>query len=172
MRCHLGPLLAARQPLLDVLAPLGLMPSGWGHQQLRGAAKATKKKAAPAAKGKKGQAAPAKKSKQRMETKPFDDKDPLLQKVIAMLVPPAAEPPARSRAEQQELVARVKEFSRARMQQHAAWQRDLGTKLALKRAAIQALPPKLRAAALREDRSPFPLTRHFLYDVPPDGYRD
>ncbi|WIA32126.1 hypothetical protein OEZ86_002976 [Tetradesmus obliquus] len=144
------------------------------HQQARGAKAAAKKKAAPAkGKNQKGPQA-AKKQKQRMDSKPFDEKDPLNQKVISMLVPPAAaQPPApRSAEQQQEMVARAKQYSRQKMQEHAQWQEDLCMKLKLKKAALQALPPELRAAALQEDLTPFPLTRHFLYDTPPDSYRD
>ncbi|KAF6254696.1 hypothetical protein COO60DRAFT_1539281 [Scenedesmus sp. NREL 46B-D3] len=163
-------------PAMEALAPSfltsGFLPAQ--HQQARGAKAAAKKKAASAkGKGQKGKQL-VKKQKQRMESKPFDDKDPLMQKVIAMLVPPAAaqQPAPRSDEQQQELVARAKQYSRQKMQEHALWQADLGMKLKLKKSALQALPPELRAAALQEDLTPFPLTRHFLYDTPPDSYRD
>lgn len=162
-------------PALEALTP-SFLSSGSSlparQQQARGAA--AKKKAAPVkGKGQKGQQ-PARKQKQRMDTKPFDDKDPLMQKVIAMLVPPAAaQPPAsRSEEQQQELVARAKQYSRLKMQEHMQWQADLKMKLQLKKAALRALPPELREAAMQEDLTPFPLTRHFLYDTPPDTYRD
>lgn len=144
-------------------------------QQQRGAA--TKKagggkKAQPNVKGgRKGGAAAPKKQKQKMEAKAFDEKDPLLQKLVAMLVP-AAEPQPRSAADQTELVARAREFSRLRMAEHKAWKADLNARLALKKSALAALPPDLRAAAAQEDLAPFPLTRHYLYDAPPDAYKE
>jgi hypothetical protein len=162
-------------PALEALLPSFTSSIGPAqHQQARGAKAAAKKKAAPAkGKDKKGKQ-PVKKQKQRMESKPFDAKDPLMQKVIAMLLPPAAaqQPAPRTEEQQQELVERAKQYSRQKMQEHAEWQADLGMKLKLKKAALQALPPGLRAAALQEDLTPFPLTRHFLYDTPPDSYRD
>jgi hypothetical protein len=163
-------------PALEALVPCFLTRSSAlaQHQQARGAKAAAKKKTAQTkGKDKKGKQ-PVKKQKQRMESNPFDEKDPLMQKVIGMLVPPtAAQPPApRTEEQQQELVARAKQYSRQKMQEHAQWQADLGMKLKLKKAALQVLPPELRAAALQEDLTPFPLTRHFLYDTPPDSYRD
>lgn len=167
-----------RQQLFPVGALDGVVHVLFNVQQTRGAKAAAKKKAQPTkGKGQKGKQQPAKKQKQKLESKPFDEKDPLMQKVIAMLVPPtaaaAAEQPDRTlQQQQQELVARVKQFSRLKMQAHAQWQQDMCTKLRLKKAALQALPPELRAAALKEDLTPFPLTRHFLYDTVPDSYRD
>ncbi|KAF8071146.1 RH1 [Scenedesmus sp. PABB004] len=157
----------------EALAPALL--AGPLCQPARGAKAAAKKKGAAPAKGGKGKAAggAGKKSKQRMESRPFDEKDPLMQKVIAMLVPPAeAPPPPRTPAQQAEVVSRAKEFSRLRMREHAAWVADVAGKIRLKRAALQALPPALRDAAQQEDLAPFPLTRHFLYDTPPEAYRD
>eukprot|EP00882_Tetradesmus_deserticola_P013001 GHRQ01013785.1.p1 GENE.GHRQ01013785.1~~GHRQ01013785.1.p1 ORF type:complete len:174 (+),score=62.29 GHRQ01013785.1:78-599(+) len=161
-------------PALEAFVPSFLTSGGLPAQQARGAKAAAKKKAAPV-KGKNQKGKPVvKKQKQRMESKPFDEKSPLMQKVIAMLVPPSAAQQAAPRSEEQqlELVARAKQYSRQKMQEHAQWQADLGMKLKLKKAALQALPPELRAAALQEDLTPFPLTRHFLYDTPPDSYRD
>eukprot|EP00775_Hariotina_reticulata_P012954 gene12954-13083_t len=148
--------------------------TGYNLQPCRGAAKKAAKKTTAAAKGKgkKGQQGPVKKTKQRMESKPFNDKDPLMQKVVAMLVPPTQAPEQHTRRQQVELEARSKEYSRLKMHQHRAWQHDLTVKLRLKQAAIQALPPALRAAALQEDLTPFPLTRHYLYDHPPDSYKE
>jgi hypothetical protein len=153
------------------MAPLPGVSAVYSLQPCRGAAKKAGKKTTAAAKGK-GKKGPVKATKQRMESKPFNDKDPLMQKVVAMLVPPVQHPQQPSRRQQAELEARSKEYSRLKMHEHRAWQHDLTVKLRLKKAAIQALPPALRAAALQEDLTPFPLTRHFLYDQPPDGYKE
>lgn len=129
------------------------------------------------AKGKKGAPTTSKKSRMRMESKPFNDKDPLNQRLIAMLAPAATGRPAGAAAaapaeEDAEAQQRLKEFTRQRMREYVAWRRDLHNKLRLKQAALAALPPELRAAAAEEDTTPFPLTRHFLYDSPPEAYRD
>ncbi|KAI8464508.1 MAG: hypothetical protein J3K34DRAFT_526138 [Monoraphidium minutum] len=145
------------------------------QQQLRGyaAAKAKgKQQQKGGAKGKKGAPAPKKKVKARLETKPFDDKDPLLQRVVSMLVPQER---ASQLAESPEAAAaaavRAKAYSAAKMAEHKAWRSDLASKLALKRAALAALPPALRASAAVEDLEPLPLTRHALYETPPEAYR-
>jgi len=141
-----------------------------GKQQQKGGAK----KGAAAASSKK-------KGKQRIEAKPFNDKDPLLQRVISMLVPQdsaaatqqqqaafkAAQTPESLAAAR----ARAKEYSRRKMLEHHAWRTDLHAKLQLKAAAVAALPAGLREAAMVEDLEPFPLTRHALYETPPEGYR-
>jgi hypothetical protein len=141
-------------------------------QQVRGA----KKKAAAPAKGKaaKGKAAaPSKKGKARLDSTPMDEKDPVLQRVISLLAPqPRAPLEPMSPEAAAAARARAKDYSRRRMEEHIAWRRDLVEKLRLKQAALAALPRDLRAAADVEDLTPFPLTRHFLYDTPPEAYRD
>lgn len=158
-------------PLVDKLQ---LAPTSNNYlQQYRGAkAQAKKKNTAQKGKQLKGKQQGAKKQKQKLETKPFDEKNPLNQKVIAMLIPPAAEPVQRTHQVQAEMVQRAKEFSRQQMKAHLDWMTDMKVKLQLKNAALQALPPGLRAAAKQEDLRPFPLTRHYLYDSPPEAYRD
>lgn len=156
-----GPVAAAQGQLLG---------SSGSHQlqQQRGAAA---KKKAPAGKGaKKGQQQPAKKSKQKMDSKPFDEKDPLMQKLVAMLVP-AKEPQKLTPLQQQAARDAFSAFRQQHNRQHAVWAADMREKLALKAAALKALPPDLRKAASEEDHTPFPLTRHFLYDSPPDSYK-
>jgi hypothetical protein len=151
-------------------------PQSWPSQlqQARGfaAAKAKGKQAAKG--GKKGAAAPKKKAKQRLETKPFNDKDPLLQRVVSLLVPQARAPAAAVEAPEAaaDACARAKAYSGAKMRAHRAWRAGLHEKLQLKRAALAALPPALRGSAAEEDLEPFPLTRHALYETAPSGYRD
>jgi hypothetical protein len=62
---------------------------------------------------------------------------------------------------------RAKEYSRLKMKQHREWQTDLTAKLKLKLAAIEALPPNLRAAALVPDLEPFPSNRQIWTETPP-----
>jgi hypothetical protein len=147
---------------------LGSSSSNYQLQQQRGAA--AKKKTQAAGKGaKKGQQQPAKKQKQKMESRPFNDKDPLVQKLIAMLVP--AEQPQEMPRQQRAAAAAANALRLHHNKRHQGWAADLRVKLGLKKAALSALPPDLRAAAAQEDVTPFPLTRHFLYDSPPDAYK-
>lgn len=62
---------------------------------------------------------------------------------------------------------RSKRYSRLRMREHRAWQRDLSTKLQLKQAALEALPEHLRAAALLPDDERFPRNRNIWRETPP-----
>lgn len=72
-----------------------------------------------------------------------------------------------------ELARRSKEFARLKMDEHRAWQTALNIKLRLKLAAIEALPPDLKEAALVEDMSPFPVDRPVFTLTPPKaGYAE
>jgi hypothetical protein len=166
-----GGLLSSSSPLAAAQGPV-LLGSGSSHQlqQQRGAA-AKKKTPAAGKAAKKGTQATAKKQKQKMDTKPFDDKDPLMQKLVAMLVP-AREQQLYSPQQQRAVRAAGRELRLQHNARHQAWAADMRTKLALKTAALKALPPDLRKAAAEEDLAPFPLTRHFLYDSPPDAYKE
>eukprot|EP00955_Chlamydomonas_euryale_P083811 363892-Chlamydomonas_euryale.AAC.5 len=53
----------------------------------------------------------------------------------------------------------------------AAWRDDMWGKHALQRAALRALPQRLRAAAEAPDLAPFPLDRQLLFQTPPEAYR-
>jgi hypothetical protein len=149
-----------------------LLGSSTSHQlqQQRGATTKKQKAAANKKTPKKGQQLTGKKIKQKMDSKPFDEKDPLMQKLIAMLVP--AQEQQQYTSEQIEVLkAAGKAARQEHNRQHQAWSADMHVKLRLKLAALKALPPHLRAAAEEEDLTPFPLTRHFLYDSPPDAYK-
>jgi len=70
--------------------------------------------------------------------------------------------------EKAENARRAKEYSRLKMAEHRAWQQDLRTKLALKQAAIAALPEELRADCLTFDVSECPpLNRNIFTHTPP-----
>lgn len=80
------------------------------------------------------------------------------------------EPPKKvslSPEELEDAARRAKEYSRLKMREHRLWQADLTTKLKLKRAAIDALPPALKAAALEPDTEPFPVNRLMWTTTPP-----
>ena len=63
---------------------------------------------------------------------------------------------------------RAKEYSREKMREHRAWQRQFMTKVKLRDAAIEALPTEvLRAAARAPDLSPFPSHRQVWMETPP-----
>jgi hypothetical protein len=166
----LAPAIADVGPSATAAAAQGqlLGSSSYQLQQQRGAA--AKKKTPAAGKGaKKGQQQSAKKQKQKMESRPFDEKDPLMQKLIAMLVP--AEQPQDLPRQQRAAAAAANAIRLHHNKRHQVWAADMRVKLGLKTAALSALPPDLRAAAEQEDLTPFPLTRHFLYDSPPDAYK-
>lgn len=61
---------------------------------------------------------------------------------------------------------RSKEYSRLKMRQHRAWQAGLSAKLKLKQAALEALPPHLRAEAAKPDLALFPLNRQIWRETP------
>ena len=106
-----------------------------------------------------------------MATKPFDEKHPLNQRLVAMLLPPR--PEARQEetdAQRADAEARERAYARARRREFNAWRRRLSDQLSLKKAALAALPGALRVEALREDLVPFPLARNALFDAPPSAY--
>jgi hypothetical protein len=112
------------------------------------------------------------KKPRRVESVPFPDKDPHMQRIISMLAPQTRSPlQAVSVEEAAAIAAKAKAYSRMKMQAHHAWMNDINTKIKLKRAAIAALPPDLQEAAKQEDVTPFPLTRHYYYQTPPEAYR-
>jgi hypothetical protein len=114
-----------------------------------------------------------KKAKLRIESVPFNDKDPHLMRIINMLTPVTARTaPSSSTGSDPQLSARAREYGWRCRREHLERLTDLGTKLYLKRAALQSLPRKLRAMAMVEDLRPFPLTRNFLYATPPTAYTE
>ena len=77
-------------------------------------------------------------------------------------------PPPLSPEEKEENARRAKEYSRLKMVEHRAWQKDLQTKLNLKMAAIAALPEELRADCLTFHISEAPpLNRNIFTLTPP-----
>lgn len=65
----------------------------------------------------------------------------------------------------------AKEYSRVLMRKHRARQAAETNLLSLKKEAIEALPEKLKEAALVPDLSPFPVNRFMATLTPPiEGY--
>ncbi|GAB4821890.1 hypothetical protein N2152v2_008936 [Parachlorella kessleri] len=90
-----------------------------------------------------------------------------MQKLLKALEPREEEEVQMTPEDLAEAERRAKEYSRRKMAEHRAWQRDLTTKLRLKEAAIAALPPELQAAAREPDYTPFPPNRQMFTDTPP-----
>lgn len=68
---------------------------------------------------------------------------------------------------------RAKEYSREKMREHRAWQKQFMTKVKLRDAAIEALPTEaLRAAARTPDLTPFPSHRQVWMETPPHEQGD
>jgi len=108
----------------------------------------------------------------RIASKPFDEKHPLNQRLVAMLLPPRPRPLEESEQQRLEAAERERRYALMRRREFNAWRGDLSQKLALKRAALAALPDALRVEALREDLAPFPLARNALFDAPPSAYME
>lgn len=175
-QCCSGGRLAARGLLqqLCTLWPSQLAPATTVGSTRGLAAKAKGKGAGRnAPKGKNVKQQGGKKAKLRIESVPFNDKDPHLMRIINMLTPAAARAaPSSSAGSDPQLSARAREYGWRCRREHLERMTDLGTKLHLKRAALQSLPRKLRAMAMVEDLRPFPLTRNFLYATPPTAYTE
>jgi hypothetical protein len=63
---------------------------------------------------------------------------------------------------------KAKEYSRQKMREHRAWQKDFMRKVKLRDEAIAALPTEgLRAAALKPDLTIFPAQRQVFVETPP-----
>jgi hypothetical protein len=103
------------------------------------------------------------------KSKPVDygSSDDKLQIMLRALESQTVEPLDLTPEEREEAARRAKEYSSRKMRQHREWQADLSMKLKLKQAAIAALPPDLRAAAMVPDLEPFPLNRWIWTETPP-----
>ena len=170
LRCL--PLLASSQSLLAVNS-WRLCTSCIQWQAEAGYAAKTKAKSKQQQQQQQSKKSAQSKKPRRVESVPFPDKDPHMQRIISMLAPQIRSPPQAASEEQAaDIAAKAKTYSRLKMKQHHAWMNDIDTKIKLKRAAIAALPLELQEAAKQEDTTPFPLTRHYLYHTPPEAYRD
>ncbi|KAG1661082.1 hypothetical protein FOA52_004544 [Chlamydomonas sp. UWO 241] len=99
---------------------------------------------------------------------------PKLQRIVDLLLPPArqGEPPGLpTRDNAIEFARREAVAAAAAARRQSTWEADMWEKHTLQRAALRALPPHLRAAALAPDVSPFPPDRQMLYQTPPEAYR-
>ena len=138
------------------------------------ATKATSKK-----KSSKSKAAQGKRGKGRYgtgELKKNPKMDAALDKFAKILVkaaePANIKPEKLTREQLQEYEEKAKEYSRNKMRQHRAIQKELNDKIRLKAAACNALPEGfLREHAWMEDRTLFSPKRRMLMNSPPiEGY--
>ena len=102
---------------------------------------------------------------------PFNDKDTFTQRVISFLLPAAEERAlVESEAEKAAGRARWLEYDRHCLQEHMAWQATISGRLALRMAALRALPPELQEHARQPDLTPLPPARNVYFDAPPTAY--
>ena len=110
----------------------------------------------------------AKASKSQKAQKPSEERgDPCMSKWLSILQPSPDTPAKLSPEELQIAAARAQEYSRRKMAAHRLNQQDLVNKIALKQAALAALPPELHTEASREEWVQFPLNRQPPYLTPP-----
>ncbi|PNH01972.1 hypothetical protein TSOC_012092 [Tetrabaena socialis] len=93
---------------------------------------------------------------------------PHLQPLVALLSSPARTELPLSPGEQ----ARADAYRSQQTAEYHAWIKDMTIKHKLQRAALQALPERLRVLAAQPDHTPFPPNRKYYYDTPPESYRD
>lgn len=101
--------------------------------------------------------------------KDMEEGNPRLKAVLDMLTPPELKelpPPSK------EDKAREAKYHRLRVSEGHAWNRDMAMKHRLQQAALRALPKHLREKAMQPDLTPFPPNRKYLFDTPPEAYRD
>ncbi len=110
----------------------------------------------------------AKANKSQKTQKPNEERaDSRLSKWLAVLQPGPVQPASFSESELQARTARAQEYSRRKMAVHRLNQQDLVNKIALKQAALAALPSDLHAEASREEWVEFPMNRQRPYMTPP-----
>ncbi|KAG2499122.1 hypothetical protein HYH03_002705 [Edaphochlamys debaryana] len=97
-----------------------------------------------------------------------DESNPRLSPVVTLLSPP----PRQAVPLTPEQQAAVAEHEATTFAEHQAWVRDMAVKFQLQKAALHALPEPLRQMATQPDTSPLPLNRKYLFDTPPEAYRD
>ena len=159
--------LGAATPWRDPMA-WETVASSWTSTQVRHMAKAAKKKQPVK---KKAQGAPKAEVNPRMKAAVDQYKDILFGAVPRLTKEQMAE--NISEEELKEFQLRAAEYSRKKMAQHRAFQKDINDKIRHKRAAIAALPPGyLRDHAETPDNALFPLKRRLPgWDTPAiEGY--
>jgi len=98
-------------------------------------------------------------------------RDKRFQTLMKTLTPAEIPDVQRTPEELAEAKQRFKLYSRNKMAEHRAWQKDISRKIELVQLALAALPPHLRAAAEQIDNTPFPANRLVPTTTPPiKGY--
>uniref|UniRef100_A0A061QYZ7 Large ribosomal subunit protein mL40 n=1 Tax=Tetraselmis sp. GSL018 TaxID=582737 RepID=A0A061QYZ7_9CHLO len=96
-----------------------------------------------------------------------------LQTLFKALIPEEIPKTELSVEELEEYKRIAKNFSRMKMKQHREWQQRMTTKIKLKLAAIEALPPELQEHARTPDYADFPPERWIPTHTPPiEGYSE
>lgn len=158
----------ALAPLSSSNATLYLLSRGYAAK-----APASKGKAGGAKGGTKGGAKAAPKGAKTPKGKAGGDAvGAQALKLIGILSPQEAQPLFTTRNQLAVAEQRAKDYARLKLKEHGTWQADLQAKTRLRRAALEALPAELRAAAEKEDLEPFPTDRNMYYATPPEAYRD
>ncbi len=93
--------------------------------------------------------------------------DARMAKWLSVLQTSPVQPANFSEDEISQRASQAQEYSRRKMAAHRIHQKDLVDKLALKRAALEALPPELRAEASQDIWVQFPMNRQRPYTSPP-----
>ena len=110
----------------------------------------------------------AKSSKGQKAQKSGEERvDARMSKCLSVLQPRTTRPASHTEEELLQGASRAQEYSRRKMQAHRTHQQDLVNKIVLKKAALEALPPALRAEASREVWVQFPMNRQRPYLTPP-----
>jgi len=147
------------------------------QQQRKGYAKAAKKGSQSKSKASQGRRSKSK-SGGMGEIKRDPKLDAALDKYMNLLVkavePTEIKPQKLTQAQLEEYEAKAKEYSRKKMEQHRAMQKDLNDKIRLKAAACNALPEGfLREHAWTEDRTLFSPKRRMPVATPSiQGYAE
>ena len=148
------------------------------QQQRKGYAKAAKKGSQSKSKASQGRRSKSKSGGGMGEIKRDPKLDAALDKYMNLLVkavePTEIKPQKLTQAQLEEYEAKAKEYSRKKMEQHRAMQKDLNDKIRLKAAACNALPEGfLREHAWTEDRTLFSPKRRMPVATPSiQGYAE
>ena len=98
----------------------------------------------------------------------MDEGNPRLKAVLDMLTPPEVKDLPVTAEDK----IRLAEYHQQWVEEGHAWIKDMATKHKLQLAALKALPEPLRRKAMQPDLTPFPPNRKYLFDTPPESYRD
>lgn len=156
--------LASSSATLPEAQPSHLISGAWSHlhdfrRQRRGFKQDNKPK---------GGAAGRMKTGKKGAPQAMDEGNPRLKAVLDMLTPPEVKDLPLTAEDK----ARLAEYHQQWVAEGHAWIKDMAMKHKLQQAALKALPETLRRKAMQPDLTPFPPNRKYLFDTPPESYRD